>query len=100
MEKQRKGSGITKPILSPRKVRELLEMSGMLVRFEDVLLGEVLDLPEGPERNAKEKRLSIARAVRAGLEWALGIEGRELDQDIIGPEWAQWCVAYKRDPRV
>lgn len=99
MEKQRKGSAITKPVLSPRKVRELLEMSGMLHRFEDELLGKLLDLPEGPDRNAKEKRLSIARAVRAGLEWALGIEGKELDQDVIGPEWADWCVAYKRDLR-
>jgi hypothetical protein len=88
-------SGTTKPVIRLRSLSEMLEMAGMLRRFEDHLLEEVLDLPEGAVRSSKEKRLSIAKGVRTGIEWALGIQGKDLDQDVLGPEWEAWCREYK-----
>ena len=83
-------STITKPVISPKKPRELVEMSSLLRKFEDHVIHDIMELPEGPERAGKEKRLGLARGARAALEWALGIEGKEIDQTVIGAEWAEW----------
>lgn len=95
MPAHKHGESATSPILSPRSTGELLDMMLMLRRFEDSLIDEIMDLDEGMSRGAKEKRLSIAKGVRAGLEWALGMADKEIDQHIVGPEWEEWCRSYK-----
>jgi len=96
MAMKAKQSTITKPVIKLRTVRELLEMTAMLKLFEDALVEQILSLPEGADRTAKEKRLSIAKGIGRALEWTLGIEGKELDQNVIGPEWEVWCSWYKQ----
>lgn len=83
-------SSQTNPVISVRNHAEMLDMVVMLKRFEDEMVEEVLSLPEIPARLTKEKRLSIARGVRAGIEWALGVT-RELDRSLLGAEWERWC---------
>jgi hypothetical protein len=88
-------SSQTNPVISVRSHGEMLDMIIMLKQFEDEMVEEVMSLPEIPARQTKEKRLSIARGVRAGIEWALGIQARELDKSTMGPEWERWCREYK-----
>lgn len=95
MQRKNATAGQTNPVIKVRTPGEMLEMVSMLKRFEDDFLEQILQLPEGPARATKEKRLSIARGVRAGIEWALGIGGKELDHDLIGLEWETWRRFHK-----